>query len=511
MTPPARAGQSDDLSLAIALSGGGHRATLFALGALMYVVDAGKNRDTTSVASVSGGSITNGFVAQTLDFQSVGSAEFEERVAGPLASQIAQRGTLFAPFATKAYLFVLVVGFVGAWLPLWFLHAPTIIRVLAFTAALLVWGWFAGLRGQVCASAFKTTMFAPGGKATLLRNIATKVSHVLCATEFRAAESVYFGGDFVYGYPFGAGEPGDLALYRAVQASADFPGGFPPVRLPTKTHQFHPTSDESIRRTGDLVLSDGGVYDNMGEQWARGFAARAKRWSWLASHKVAPKQLIVVNASARVRWTPYRLGRIPLLNEVIALLRVNGVMYINTTNVRRQEIVTSFEPDHPAREGELPSVLVQIAQSPFDVAEKFAKGRDAADRANAVIQALGPASRDEWKRIANENAAVATTLSRLGSDVSARLLYQGYVVAMCNLHVIFGGADGGEWPLLAVPKLERFDELTKGGFILRTIRQVVPHQQLTIPDKSLQIPKRTRKSAWCPHTFHHRGRAALAA
>ncbi len=456
--------EQDAQSIAIALSGGGHRATLFALGALMYVVDAGKNRDTTSIASVSGGSMTNGFVAQTLDFQSTGSAEFEQRVARPLASQIAQRGTLWAPLATKLYFSVLVVGFVGDWLLLWLLHSSTIIRVLAFTAAVLAWGWLFGRRGRVCASAFKATLFAPGGKATLLRNIATKVSHVFCATELRSAEAFFFGGDFVYGYQFGAGEPGDLALYRAVQASADFPGGFPPVRLPTRTHQFHPTSDESIRQTRHLVLSDGGVYDNMGEEWARGFAARARRWSWLASHHDAPRQLIVVNASARVPWTPYWRGWIPLVNEVTALLRVSGVMYMNTTNVRRQEIVASFEPDHPAREGYLPGVLVQIAQSPFDVAAKFAKGRDeVARRANAVIQALGQASRDEWKRIAADNSAVATTLSKLGTDVSARLLYQGYVVAMCNLHVIFGGVDGGEWPLLAVPELERFSELAKGS------------------------------------------------
>ncbi len=55
-------------SIAIALSGGGHRATRFTLGALMYVVDSGRARDTTSIASVSGGALTNGFVAQTLDF-----------------------------------------------------------------------------------------------------------------------------------------------------------------------------------------------------------------------------------------------------------------------------------------------------------------------------------------------------------------------------------------------------------------------------------------------------------
>lgn len=38
---------------------GGHR-TLFALGALQYLADAGKNIDVSSIASVSGGSLTSG-------------------------------------------------------------------------------------------------------------------------------------------------------------------------------------------------------------------------------------------------------------------------------------------------------------------------------------------------------------------------------------------------------------------------------------------------------------------
>ena len=40
-------------TLAVSLSGGGHRATLFALGALMYLVDAKANANVTSIASVS--------------------------------------------------------------------------------------------------------------------------------------------------------------------------------------------------------------------------------------------------------------------------------------------------------------------------------------------------------------------------------------------------------------------------------------------------------------------------
>src|SRR5437016_3512428 len=91
-------------SLSVSLSGGGHRATLFCLGALMYLVDAGANVDVTSIASVSGGSMTNGLVGQEVDFGSTDGATFRSRVAGPLTTQIAQRGTFFAPFFTKMYL-----------------------------------------------------------------------------------------------------------------------------------------------------------------------------------------------------------------------------------------------------------------------------------------------------------------------------------------------------------------------------------------------------------------------
>ena len=96
--------------MSIALSGGGHRATLFGLGVLLYLADAGKNVGALSISSVSGGSITNGFVAQELDYSTCGAAEFEQMVAAPLAGQIAQRGTLYAPLFSKLYLVVLVLS-----------------------------------------------------------------------------------------------------------------------------------------------------------------------------------------------------------------------------------------------------------------------------------------------------------------------------------------------------------------------------------------------------------------
>jgi len=454
-------------SLAIALSGGGHRATLFGLGALMYLVDAGRQRDTTSIASVSGGSLANGFLAQTLDFRKTDSAAFDEKVVAPVARQIALRGTLFASRLTKFYLMCLVAGFAVVFLPWWLSwEAPWWLRLLLSLGLLLFWGWLLRQRGWVCAQAFKTTLFSPTGPPTRLGDIAKNPSHVLCATEIRTAESLYFAGDFVYCFTFGPGLPGDMPLYRAVQASAAFPGGFPPARLPTRTLGFKGRP----RRGPDgipshLVLTDGGVYDNMGDQWARGFSNRATLWPELGLDKPAPNRLVVVNASARVPWVPFRLGRIPFVSELAAFFRVTDIMYVNTTNVRRQDIVQSFDPLAPMRLGHVPGALVQIAQSPFDVAGSFAniEGNPIRVRARAVIGALGEENRAGWKTIALENSSVATTLSKLGTEVSARLLYQGYVVAMCNLHVLFGTGDGpnGDWPLFKIPTLERFTMLAR--------------------------------------------------
>jgi predicted acylesterase/phospholipase RssA len=456
------ASRSTGRSLALALSGGGHRATIFTLGALMYVVDAGRAQDTSSIASVSGGSLTNGFVAQTLDFRGATKDAFEQQVVKPLASQIAQRGTLYVPWLSKLYLLLLGLGFAAAFLPIWLLQSWGW-RVLAVLALLVVWGWFAGKRGWICAQAYRSTLFSPGGATTLLKNIATEVCHVICSTELRTAQSVYFSGDFVYAYAFGPGQPDEMPLYQAVQASAAFPGGFPPARLPAKRHRFEKNPGPKGSKVGSLILTDGGVYDNMGDQWARGFNQRVAAWPWLGG-KSAPKQLVVVNASARVSWSPFRRGRIPLLGEILAFLRVNNIMYVNTTNVRRQEIVRSYDPTAPAQRGPLPGVLIQIAQSPFDVADFFSKASlPVGARAKTVIATLG-SSRESWRDIARQNSKVGTTLCKLGAEVSAKLLYQGYVTAMCNLHVVFGGTESelGGWPLLLVPTLKRFEELVGG-------------------------------------------------
>lgn len=57
------------------MSGGGHRASLFALGVLLYLTDAQMNRHVVSIASVSGGSITNGYFAQAGGYHTLSQDE----------------------------------------------------------------------------------------------------------------------------------------------------------------------------------------------------------------------------------------------------------------------------------------------------------------------------------------------------------------------------------------------------------------------------------------------------
>ncbi|MEL7208260.1 MAG: hypothetical protein AAGK32_08540, partial [Actinomycetota bacterium] len=65
---------------------------------LLYLADVGRNGDVAAISSVSGGSITNAHAAMHR-YRSSSSDEYR-RVAADLASQIANRGTLFAWWGT---------------------------------------------------------------------------------------------------------------------------------------------------------------------------------------------------------------------------------------------------------------------------------------------------------------------------------------------------------------------------------------------------------------------------
>ena len=440
--------------IAVALSGGGHRASLFGLGVLLYLADAGKNQDVVCVSSVSGGSLTNAFVAQEGDYSRLTAENFERHIAQPFARRVAQIGTLWASWTTWAYIVTFCLAFLAVF-SVWWLPLDLSMRLVGFIGGLALLSVLANRRGAVCSLALRRTLYSKHGKPTRLRDIhSANLQHIICTTELRGGEHVYFSGDFVCSYRLGWGCPAGLDLADAVQVSAAFPGGFPPRWLSTAQHNFAEGARDTPR---SMVLSDGGVYDNMAEQWPIGFGSRKRRWPIRSELLKEPDSLVVVNASGPLQWDAIRRLRVPVIGEIFALLRVLGVLYDKTTATRRISLVDRFDRATKEQEG-LEGALIMINRSPFWTADYFDRQWDTwperAERARRVLEVLGDDARDHWDEIAKSNNGVKTTLSRLGGDVAANLLYHGYVLAMANLHVILG------LPLIELPAIDRFRKLT---------------------------------------------------
>jgi Patatin-like phospholipase len=436
--------------IGVALSGGGHRAALFSLGVLLYLADAGKNQSVTSVSSVSGGSLTNGYVAQSVDYAAVSGADFWQLARRP-AQTIARRGTLWATPLTWAYLALLVASALLAVVGVWFLPLALALRVVLFFVALLLFAWIASARAWICARAFASTLLNVNGHRTSLADVHTTVDHVFCAADLHWGEHVYLSGRFVCAYRYGLGVPGSLSLADAVQASASYPGGFPARFFPTAPHAFKLPADERATGISRLALVDGGAYDNMADEWGLGVKDRNERWAELEPGLNELDELVVVNSSGPMDFRSLARLRLPLLGEALTLRRDVDVLYDTTTSVRRRWLYDTFRGGKT-----LKGAIVQVSQSPFHTAQQFAGGDDqAAERARAVLAVLGD-SEAEWKARVERTRGVKTTLSRIKASDATDLVYHGYVLAMANLHVLLAH------PLVPVPPLRRFSELVSG-------------------------------------------------
>jgi predicted acylesterase/phospholipase RssA len=431
----------------VALSGGGHRAALFGLGVLLYLADVGSSHAVTSISSVSGGSLTNGFVAQSLEYSSATPDEFRA-VARTLARQLVKGGTLWAIPLIWAYLALLALVALLTVVGVWFLPIVLPWRVLLFFAGIMLTGWIAGWRGAVCIRAFAQTLLNRGGKATPLAAIHTDVDHVFCAADLHWGEHVYFSGRFVCAYRYGLGVPGDIKLAEAVHASAAYPGGFPARWIPTGPREFRDPGDERATAVRALALVDGGAYDNMADEWALGVAERNRRWAALQPGFNEPDELVVVNSSAPLDLNRLGRFRVPVLGEVLTLKRDINLLYDTTTSVRRRWLFDTFVAGQALR-----GMIIQISQSPFRVPQRFADGGgDAGARAREVL-ALLAGTEDEWQKRVDRTQRVKTTLSRIPAPLAADLVHHGYVLAMANLHTVLA------YPLLPLPAASAFDEL----------------------------------------------------
>lgn len=315
-----------ELRIGVALSGGGFRATLHSLGALMYLVDAGVNKQVECIASVSGGSIANGYIAQQCHYRHVKSDEFDQIVGG-ISRAIVHRGLipsvpvylygaliLLLAIASAAALAAVIVQLLGrlaepalaaaiaqrlpkwpgaAWAAAWFAYWPwgwagTSLTFGILVVALLTAGL---LRGHVLSYLLQRRIFSgtrfslqeldqltrehtirSGTRAGLKIIEDLALEHVFCATDLNHGVPVFlssYGGGKIYCDALGWGRAGHIGLCDAVRASAALPGGFPPRRLSTKKCKFGgpATGWSGVPRVQVLYLADGGIWNNLATHW----------------------------------------------------------------------------------------------------------------------------------------------------------------------------------------------------------------------------------------------------
>jgi hypothetical protein len=443
----------------VAVSGGGHRAALFGLGSLLYLTEAGLNTDVSSIASVSGGSMTNGVLVRDTDFNTETSSTLVAKTSN-LVHRCAHTGTVQWTTTVKLALSAAVLAVLA-------LLAGLVIGVLQWTWGPPHWhsfGAWLSAGGLVAATvavqsfslladrAFAAQLY---GTTTMGDLTANPVTHVFCSTELQSKLHVYFSPRFAYGrcFDFSTTDARNLRLSTAVQASACFPPVFPPRRLWAKKYGFPKNS------SWRLWLSDGGVYDNMGDEWARGFWDAAQKHQAFSKLGEPPQRLLVVNASGES--TPKSSGllaRVPLVNLLLSLVAESNVMYQQTTATRRFDMVAQFDLvrqleaagiGEPAAAGQaaqatdpialdlrLPigGTLVHIATTaawPL-YSKSPPPGCDPVRFADVKqkLKEFGQAAELDAAR--DSSKSVSTTLAALGADKSAALLWHGYMLTMVN-------------------------------------------------------------------------------
>jgi NTE family protein len=213
--------------IALCLSGGGYRAMLFHAGALWRLNDFGYLTKLKRISSVSGGSITAGVLA--MNWHRLG---FKDGIAENFESEV------IAPVKKLAS------------------HTIDVPAVIIGTLLL-------GRVGNRIAASYRKHLF--GSKT--LQDLPDEPRFVINATNIQSGALWRFSKPYMRDWRVGEIKNPKIDLATAVAASSAFPPVLSPVRLRFNSSDFTPDdkidlTDEGYRR--NVVLTDGGVYDNLG-------------------------------------------------------------------------------------------------------------------------------------------------------------------------------------------------------------------------------------------------------
>lgn len=217
---------------ALCLSGGGYRAMVFHVGVLWRLYEAGKLKDMKRISSVSGGSIT----AAVLGLK-----------WGRLSFQPARIAADFVPEVVA---------------PLRRLAGETI-----DAEAIIIGGLFPGRISDRVAAAYDSHLF----KGATLQALPDAPRFVINATNVQSGVLWRFMKPYMRDFRVGEVKVPTVTLAQAVAASSAFPPVLSPFELRLDPDAFEPESGHDLQWppfTSRVILTDGGVYDNLGLETA---------------------------------------------------------------------------------------------------------------------------------------------------------------------------------------------------------------------------------------------------
>ncbi len=222
---------ADEHSIGLAVSGGGYRATLYALGSFWRLNEFGMLPALKTITSVSGGSILTGYLAVNwtkLQFDANGvAANFEELIAKPLQAFCAESLDIMA-------------GISG---------------LLSFSDTI----------GDKVAKAYDKRLF---NGASIQSLSDTAPDFLFYGTNYQTGSSLRIEKSGISDYKLGKYPTPDIPIAKVVGISSAFPPMLSPVTLTLDPNKWVDTKAASYGANASLrnkmLLTDGGLYDNMG-------------------------------------------------------------------------------------------------------------------------------------------------------------------------------------------------------------------------------------------------------
>jgi predicted acylesterase/phospholipase RssA len=280
--------------LGLALSGGGFRATLFHLGVVRFLRDAGVLRDVTDVASVSGGSILAAHLVLNWDQYNGDDERFGEAAAKILK---------FVQFDVRNHIvrrlpLLYVLGFLARRIP----GRPQVL-----TANEILERCYARfLYGDRCLYELP--------EKPRLHMLATNVSNGGLSVFNR--DGLFIQQRTEAGVPEFERVSGRMAgIARVVCASSAFPGFFPPVAIRA--------ADLGVRE-GQFPtewFTDGGVYDNLG----------MRAFTWLKQQNAEFDQVLVSDAGK-----PFQVLSNAALGVIGQSVRASDILWDRVGQLERE-------------------------------------------------------------------------------------------------------------------------------------------------------------------------------